>query len=122
MASVSDLIGSGLVAGKVLSITGNRSDAAAAAGYSAWVNSITGDEPRVLQTPDNRVQVVLSQAQIAKMQQWFDSKLWFSFAKKEKPKMEIVFSPVIMPWAMKYGIPIIAASFIAGWLARNIIR
>lgn len=103
-------------------ITGKKSDGASAAGYSAWVESITGTFPQIVDTGDNRAKVLLSDSQIIDMQDWIEGKLFDSLKpKKEKPSLSIEFGPVVSPLALKYGMIFGSAFFIGGFLLRGAI-
>jgi len=117
--AVQSLISTGTVASEVYAITDNPSDAGLAGGYSAWVESITGNPPSVKRLEGNRAQVNLSPMQVKQMQGWLDSQVSSILTPaKEKPSLDINFGPVVKPWSIKYGAPALVIVFILGWLTR----
>jgi hypothetical protein len=52
------------------------------------------------------------------MQKWLDRQLKLAVSKPASPAtLEIDFGPVIMPWLLKYGIPLSVGLIAAGWVA-----
>lgn len=121
--AITEYIGSTLIGGRVAGITGRPSDGVIAGGYSAWIDSITGSEPKIQQLPGGKVKLLLTDRQILQMRKWFDKQLWSSFKPKEKqPSLQIEFNPVFVPWALKYGIPLIVSAYILGWVSKTVIQ
>lgn len=122
MPLLENIIDVGGLSAQVYRITGDRGDAAAAAGYGAWVNSITGEYPTVVQTPEGQAQVVLTERQAVDMRGWLDKQIWQSIVPKEPGRLQIEFKPVVGPLAVRYLLIIGAGAFLAGWLSRGIVR
>ena len=93
MSVVSNALDTGSVALSVKQITGSTADAAVAAGYSAWVKSVTGSTPSVAEV-NGVAKILLTDAQAVAMRKSLESNV---FSKKKEGKLEIVFSPVINP-------------------------
>ena len=109
-----NIVDTAAVALSVKRITGNTADAAAAAGYSAWVSNVTGSAPTVVQQ-GNIARVVLSKAQALTMQKEIEKSL---FAGKPG-QLRIELGSVINPLLFKYVIPAAAVCFIAGYLVKS---
>lgn len=105
------------VGGTASEITGNLSDSVPAGAYAAWINSITGSVPQVIATPDKRARLVLSKEQSIRMQAWLDSQVGSALSKpKILPRVQIELGPALGPWAIKYAVPLIVGSALAGWI------
>jgi hypothetical protein len=113
------------VGNDVYSLTGSLSDGAVAAGFAAWVQSITGSVPVTTRLPGDRVRVSFTAAQIPIMRAWLDNMLKGAVSGGPPPKVEYALGDVINMWAAKYALPTVAAVFIggiiAGWLLRRYI-
>ena len=121
MASIDNYLELGTMVFAVIGYTGKASDGAAAAGYAAWVQSITGTLPRVNPLPGNKAQVILSQAQAQTMRTWIDNQI-ASSVKKSDSSLKIEFGPVISPLLVKYGLIYGVLAFGLGILAVRILR
>jgi hypothetical protein len=114
MASIDTYLSLGTMAVSVGAMTGKASDGAAAAGYSAWVESITGSVPKVLALPQSRAKVVLTDTQAQSMRTWIDNQIAGSLRPGEPPSLEIEFGPVIKPLLIKYAVLYGAVVFAVG--------
>lgn len=104
-------------------ITGKAIDAASAAGYGAWVNSVTGEYPTVVKIADGQAKVVHTPQQVRAMQKWIDAQVFKAIQPgREKPSLQIEFGPIINPVALKYGLTFAAIAFLSGWFARGFIK
>jgi len=124
MATVLEQItGTAGVGAQVLRITGQTRDAAAAAGYAAWVESITGTYPLVREH-EGRAVVILSDEQAALMRAWLDRQLLSTVlpGRKTEKSLDIQFGPVAGPVALKYLVLVGAAFFAFGFLSRGVFR
>jgi len=123
-STIGKLFSSGIVGTEVYQITGSGADAATAAGYGAFVESITGTQPKIVRTEDGRARVVLSEKQASLMRGWLEEKFQKSIlpSREPPPSLEIEFSPVVKPIALKYIIVFSALFFMTGWLTRGFIR
>lgn len=120
LPDLSPYIKSAAIASSVADITGNTTAGLQAAGYSAWVNSVTGNTPVIERLPDERARLVLREPQVMQMQAWLDSQVGSIFKPRDKaPKVEYEFGPVIKPWALKYVGPAALGLFLAGWVSRH---
>ena len=102
---------------RVADLTGKTSDGLTAGGYSAFVNSITGEPPAVVQMPNRRASLVLTNRQKIVMQKWLDTQLSSAFAKPKDQTLDIELNPVLVPWALKYVIPTALLFVVIGWVA-----
>jgi len=96
-------------------ITGDTSAGFKAGGISAWVESITGQPPKIVQIGSGRVELRLTKSQESKMKTWLDS-LVFS-PPGPPPKVSIDLNGAIIPWALRYAIPTAAGFFFLGYMA-----
>lgn len=120
MAEITDYIGIVGLAGAVSGHTGDHMDGAKAGGYSAWVQSVTGEMPYVKRLPGNRVKLVLSESQVKKLQTFLDTQVSGMLNRREPGAVDYGLTPVVKPWALRYALPaglgILVAGFIAGKL------
>lgn len=117
MADITQFLGPVAVGGEVKRITGDLSSSAAAAGYSAWIQSVTGTVPAVSQE-GNRATLNLSSSQSVAMQQWLDKQVKGIFQPaKDKPPVNYNMGQFLTPWAVKYFIPAGIGMFALGWIA-----
>jgi hypothetical protein len=110
---------SAAIAGRVISITGKPGDGLSAGGYAAWIESITGSPPQVIDNRNGTVKIVLSQSQILSMRQWLDSQVKSAVSLKTgpAPSVQVELGPVLTPWAFQYAMPLMIGTFTLGWLA-----
>lgn len=117
------ITGTAGVGAQVLRITGQTKDAAAAAGYAAWVESITGTYP-IVREVNGKASVLLTDFQAALMRAWMDRQLVSSIIPGEKDEKSLVinFGPVVGPIAIKYVVILGAAFFAFGFLSRGMFK
>jgi len=123
--TVGKLLTAATIGTTVYNITGSGEDAAAAAGYGAWVESITGALPLVERIDENRARVYLSDVQASMMSGWLEHKFQRVILPEtaaEPPTLEIEFGKVVKPIALKYLIVFSALFFMTGWFSRGMIR
>jgi hypothetical protein len=125
MADVIDYLSSLAVGTSVTNLTGVPADGITAGGYSAFVQSVTGKPPAIVQLRDKaglpvkRAKLVLTKEQAVLMQKWLDKQTGIALSKpKVPPTLEIDLGPVMVPWALKYAVPMIVLFTVAGWVAR----
>lgn len=112
-----DYLGTAAIGTEAAAITGKIGDGAAAAGYGAWIQSVTGSTPTVAKVSEGRAKIILSSRQVMTMQNWIDDQIFQSFkAEKDKPTLDIEFGPVLIPEVIKYAIILSGIGFIAGYL------
>ncbi len=118
MTDLSSYLGPVTVASSVYSETDSLEAGAQAGGYSAWIQSITGDLPHVVPIEGtNRVKLVLSPEQIRSMHEWLDSLM-----KPGEPSLvEYELGPVFEPWVLGKAIPVGVVVFIGGVIAGYMI-
>jgi hypothetical protein len=121
MANVAQYIELGALATEVIAITGKASDGASAAGYAAWVQSITGEYPKVVRLEGGMAKVLLSRQQAAQMRSWIDNQIAGSLRKKELSTLQIEFAPVVSPLLVKYGIIYGFIAFAVGVIAAKVL-
>ena len=122
--ALSEVLQAGAVGTEVYGITDKMSDAAGAAGYAAWVNSITGSMPLVQPLGDNRARVYLTETQAASMRAWMDERITEGVfpATKKQETLDIDFGSVTGPLVMKYALVLAGIFFLAGWTGRGMVR
>lgn len=110
------------VGASVISLTGSTSDGATAAGYSAFVYSITGAVPTVYRDPaTGKVHLILTGEQIVTMQKWTNNQI-FMKRQPSQSKLDIGASTVFGPLALKYLAIIGLGFFTVGYLTRGIVK
>lgn len=123
MALTDTIFEAGTISGRTIQITGKPLDGASAAGYGAWINSITGSYPQVIKTPDGRARIIHTQQQVQKMQRWIDQMAYKSVRPDgTKPSLSVDFGPIIKPVALKYATIFAAGAFLAGWFGRGFLK
>lgn len=116
-ASILDVAGIG---GNVYTITKDYKAAGVAAGYSAFIRSITGESPIVSQPQAGRARVSLSPAQAQTVRVYIESTASNALSAAPGP-LSIDLAPVIMPTAAKWGFIAALAAGAAGFLlAKNL--
>lgn len=110
------------VGNDVYGITHSLGEAAVAAGFAAWVNSVTNDLPYVTDLGNGRAKVQFSPASIPVMRQWLDDQVRGAFTSGEPPTVEYDLGAVLNTWAVKYAVPSAVAIFLAGLLAGYLLR
>jgi hypothetical protein len=103
------------IGGSVYSITQDYKAAGVAAGYSAFIRSITGDSPIVSQPTKGRVLMTLSPAQAQTVRGFIESTAKKAISATPGP-LTIDLNPVIAPTALKWGILAAVAAGAAGFL------
>jgi hypothetical protein len=120
MADITDYVMSAAIGTRVSSITKKSQDGFSAGGYAAFIQAVTGQPPTVVLLNNNRVRLVLSEAQKSLMQKWLDTQLKSSVAKQtELSSLEIELGPVLTPWLLKYAIPTAVFFVVTGWVAHH---
>jgi hypothetical protein len=99
---------------EVNSITGNTDAAAAAAGYAAFIQSIGGDAPQVIDLGDKRARLPMTNKDMGALRSWLDEALKPSAI---KPVVEYDFGAALTPWILKYAIPASIVVFIIGYFS-----
>lgn len=122
MADISPYLDAGAVGIQVKNITGKSQDGWKAGGYSAWVSSVTGKVPQVIQTADRQARLALTQTQVKQMQIWLDNQVKKGFTKKEPPSIDLGFGRVAGPWATRYAVPAAIIFFALGYITRHFVK
>ena len=108
---------------RVNSLVGSLEDSAAAAGYAAFIYSLTGSTPEIVDLGDNRVRVVMTRDQADILQNWLDSQVAGFLHPRKPAKVEFDLNPALVPWALKFALPAGIGLFLIGLLAgKYIIR
>lgn len=104
------------VGGEAYQITGNMTAGAQVAGYAAWIQSVVGSLPDVVRIEgEDRARVILTETQIAAMQEWLDRQAMKAFAAPgEAPLVQYELGPVFQPWAIKRAVPLVVGLFLLG--------
>jgi len=117
MADIGDYISAVSLGTKASSMTGKSADGFVAGGFAAFVQVITGEQPTLVQLPDKKAKIVLTEKQALTMRKWLDGQLW---AAVKKPSAEqtltLEMNPVVVPWALKYLVPVALAFVVVGWV------
>lgn len=117
MADLAPYISALAVASRVNDITHSGDDAAAAGGYAAFIGSIAGTVPTVLEGPDASAIVVTDPMQRRALTAWLDNQVKGALSKGKEPgKVQYDISATLTPWAIKYVAPVLIGAFLAGWL------
>jgi hypothetical protein len=98
----------------VNSITGDSEAAAAAAGYAAFIQSIGGDAPNVIDLGDKRARLPMTENDKVALRKWLDEAVKPSAI---KPTVEYDFGSALTPWVLKYAIPAAVVVFIIGYMS-----
>ena len=83
MADVTPYLRSVAVGTKVASRTGNAGDGFKAGGYAAFVDSVTGSSPQVVDRPDGGIALVQTEGQNKLLGNWAENQLLDSFLKRK---------------------------------------
>lgn len=120
MAEIKNYLELAGFAGAVSQHTGSHKEGAKAAGYAAWVQSVTGDTPLMTRLPEGRVKLILSESQIAKMQDFFDKQVSGMISRKEPGAIDYGLSPAVKPWALRYALPAGVGILVVGYITGKI--
>jgi len=117
MAEISDYISAVTIGTRASTLTGKSADGFLAGGFSAFVQAVTGAPPTLVQQPGNKAKLVLSGEQVVKMRKWLDGQLWAAVQKPKEQSLTLEMNPVIVPWALKYAVPVVVVCVALGWVA-----
>ena len=132
-SNFSNIVSATTVGTRTIGITGSAMDGASAAGYSAFISSITGKAPTVIQQGKNAV-IVLSPDQIKAVQKWIETQILKSVIPSKAPgakppvtstgkgSLQLNTGPVVGPMVLKYGLIFGGIFFTAGYLTRGMIK
>lgn len=98
---------------KVSDITGHSSDGFTAGAYGAFIDSITGRQPDIIEQ-DGRAVMVLDSEQVEIFQEWLDRQVLSALERKEPGRVIYELGPVFKPWAVKRALPVGIALFLSG--------
>lgn len=122
MANIDKYLSAISVGGQVTAITDNLSDSFKSGAYAAFVQSITGEVPRVVKIDDKRAKIILTESQNKIMQKWFENQIIKGFTKAETPPSVVYeIGPVFKPLALKYTIPFGIGLLITGFALGKIV-
>jgi len=119
MAELLDYVPSITLGTNVSQITKKSVDGFTAAGFSAFMLSISGENPTVVNLGKNRAQLVLSKNQIIALQKFMDAQLKSAISPVKPPTLDIALGPAIIPWALKFAVPAAVALVLVGWFAHS---
>ena len=119
---ITEVLSTGGVAAKVIGITGDTAAAASAAGWSAWILSISGRAPTVRELPDKRVSIELDQEQTKALRRYLDTQVHSAINDPAKGPVELNLGKSIGPWAMQYAVPLLLVAFVAGWYGHSLTK
>lgn len=123
MSKLNDILNTAGYGLAVSGHTGETIDASYAAGYAAWIKSITGSFPQVVRLPGNRVRLTLTAQQQKTMRDYFNSQIFKALKPADKkPRVEYELAPVLKPMAYSYGIPAALLFVGVGWFAHSILK
>lgn len=120
MSTFSKLISSGNVAIDVRNITGSNKDAGVAAGYSTWIESVTGSPVTVVDMGDGRAKLILTQEQANIMTAYFE-KILLAPPNPDKTLL-VEMGPIYNPLIIKYAVPAVIAIFALGYFSRTFFK
>lgn len=107
---------SALATGSVVrDITGNSQDGFTAGAYGAFIESVTGKQPEVVEQ-DGKAVMVLDSMQIEAFQSWLDRQVLSALERKEPGRVIYELGPVFKPWAVKRALPVGIGLFLSGAL------
>jgi len=119
MAELLDYVPSITLGTNVSQITKKSGDGFTAAGFSAFMMSISGENPTVVNLGKNRAQLVLTKNQVVSLQQFMDVQLKNAISPLKPPTLDIALGPVIIPWMLKFAVPAAVVLVLAGWFAHS---
>jgi hypothetical protein len=123
MADITPYLRSAAVGTKVASRTGSAADGFKAGGYAAFVDSVTGSAPSVVDRPDGGVSIVQTPTQNKILGNWAENQLLDSFFKRKPAgKVSYGIGPAFTPVAVKYAIPVTAVIFAAGFIMGRMLQ
>lgn len=117
MPDLTPYLRSAAIGTEVAKKTGSTSDGLKAGGYAAFVDSVTGASPKVIDRKDGGVSLVQTETQNRILGNWAENQLLDSFFKR-KPAGKVSYNigPAFSPVAVKYAVPVTAGIFAAGFL------
>jgi hypothetical protein len=119
MAELLDYIPSIALGTNVTQITKKPVDGYTAAGFSAFMLSISGENPTVVNLGKNRAQIVLSKKQVVDLQKFLDVQLKNIVSPLKPPTLDIALGPAIIPWMLKFAVPAAIILILTGWFAHS---
>jgi len=119
MAELLDYIPAITLGTDVSKITKKTADGFTAAGFSAFMLSISGENPSLVNLGKNKAQLVLTKNQVVSLQQFMDAQLKNAISPLKPPTLDIALGPAIIPWALKYAVPAAVLLILAGWFAHS---
>jgi hypothetical protein len=123
MADITAYLESAAVGTQVAKRTNDTGAGVVAGGYAAFINSITGDVPQVIDRSDGGIALVQTAAQNQMISNWAETQMLDSiFKRKPAGKVSYEIGPAFLPVAVKYAIPVTAAIFVAGLLVGRMLR
>ena len=115
MADIGDYIQALTMGTNATEITGKAADGFVAGGFAAFIQSITGKLPTLVTLPDKKAKIILDEKQTQIMRKWLDTQMWTAIKKPEQ-SLTLEMNPVVVPWALKYLIPVALAFVVVGWV------
>lgn len=120
MAQLLDYVPSITLGSNVAGLTGKADDGFTAGGFAAFMLSISGENPTVVNLGNKRAQLVLSRRQVVALQSFLDKELTSVLAStKKKPSLDIALGPALVPWVLKFAVPAAVVLFVGGWMAHR---
>ena len=121
--SLASYLEAGGVGTQVAKRTGDAGAGVVAGGYAAWISSLTGEVPQVVNRPDGGVSLVQTPAQNKMIGDWAEVQMLDSiFKRKPVGKVSYEIGPAFTPVAVKYAIPVTAVIFAAGLLVGRMMQ
>lgn len=122
MADITPYLRSAALGTQVADKVGNVGDGLRAGGYAAFVDSITGASPTIVDR-EGGVTLVQTQAQNKILGNWVENQILDSFLhRKPAGKVSYEIGPAFTPVAVKYAVPVTAVIFAAGLIVGRMIR
>jgi hypothetical protein len=104
----------------VSDITGYSRDGFTAGAYGAFIESITGRQPDIVEQ-DGRAVMMLDSEQVSLFQRWLDRQVLSTLERKEPGRVIYELGPVFKPWAVKRALPVGIALFLSGVIVSYLV-
>lgn len=123
MADITPYLRSTAIGTKVARRTDDPGAGFKAGGYAAFVDSITGRSPEIVDRPDGGIALVQTHEQNRQLGKWAENQLLDSLLnRKPAGKVSYEIGPAFTPVAVKYAVPVTAVVFAAGLVVGRMLR
>jgi len=115
---MASFIDSATYGARAYAVTHVAADTVTAGAWGAFINSITGSYPEIVDNGDKTVTIVFSESQAKQMRSWLDDQIYA----KTKPSVSVALGPVLTPWALKYIVPAAVVLLLIGFAGGRLIK